>query len=342
MYYCHNCKKKFRKYRRRCPICGGRCYRGRDIQKIRLLTIVCILVVLLLVLLLTLPKDQTEHPSTEPSTLPSTEATTEPTTEPTSEPTEPAPTNPIGIYTRQELESFDNTSYGYGPGANLPNQNNRPEYAMAEQSKYEKYGANFIGPDNNTIYLTFDCGYEYRIKDENGNDVPVTSLILDTLKEKNVKGVFFVTMHYVKSEPELVQRMIDEGHAVGNHSNNHPVMPTLNIDKMEEEVMSLHNYVLENFDYTMTLFRPPTGEFSIRSLAVVQNLGYKNVHWSFAHADWDTENQPDVAKSLETVLNKAHPGAIYLLHAISETNAALLGDAIDGFRAKGFSIELFQ
>ena len=166
--------------------------------------------------------------------------------------------------------------------------------------------------------------------------------MLDTLKEKNVKGVFFVTMHYVTSEPEMVKRMINEGHAVGNHTNNHPVMPTLSIDKMVDEVMSLHNYVKDTFGYEMHLFRPPTGEFSIRSLAVVQSLGYKNVHWSFAYNDWDPEKQPEVQSALDNVLKKAHSGAIYLLHAVSETNATLLGDAIDGFLAKGFKIELFN
>ena len=106
--------------------------------------------------------------------------------------------------------------------------------------------------------------------------------------------------------------------------------------------MSLHEYVLEHFGYTMTLFRPPEGNYSVQSLCVVQSLGYKTVHWSFAHGDYDTANQPDVAASLELVKNCHHSGAIYLLHAISTTNAAILGDAIDFFRAEGYNLELFQ
>ena len=92
----------------------------------------------------------------------------------------------------------------------------------------------------------------------------------------------------------------------------------------------------------MTLFRPPTGEFSIQSLAVVQNLGYKNVHWSFAYMDWDTEKQPDPASALQNMTSSAHNGAIYLIHAISTTNAAILGDAIDSFISQGYEITLFQ
>lgn len=306
----------------------------------------------------------TEPPTTTP--LPTTPEPTDPTeTTVPIQPTEPAPTQPpvttqptqppvttpptqpgvsgeyIGsLYTRDQLMAMSNEKFGYGPGPASKDQ--RAIYAVADQQRYEKYGANFIAPDNNCIYLTFDCGYEYTATDANGNKYRVTERILDVLKEKNVKGVFFVTMYYVKSQPDLVQRMIDEGHAVGNHTNNHPVMPDISIDKMVEEVMSLHNYVLDNFGYKMTLFRPPTGAFSVRSLAVVQSLGYKNVHWSFAYMDWETESQPETTAALQRVKSYAHSGAIYLLHAISTTNASILPDAIDFFKSEGYQLELFQ
>lgn len=280
----------------------------------------------------------TEPPVTEP---PETEppVTEPPTTEPPV--TEPGGSEMIGtLYTRDQLMAMDNKGNGYGPG---PVKNHsRAEYAVGNQNRYGKYGANFIGPDNNCIYLTFDCGYEYTATNPDGSKYRVTEKILNVLKEKDVKAVFFITMDYVKSQPDLVRRMIDEGHVVGNHSKTHPVMPQCSIDKMVDEVMSLHNYVLDNFGYTMTLFRPPTGEFSVRSLAVVQSLGYKNVHWSFAYADWTTDNQMDPATALQTVKDRSHSGAIYLLHAVSTTNAAILGDAIDYFVAEGYTLEAFQ
>ena len=292
------------------------------------------------------------QPSTAPTgttagTTPSTATTaTQPSTAPTQTTT---PTQPSGsdeemignLYTRSELMALNNDTRGYGPGPCNPNNNNRAEYAVGEQNRFGQYGANFIAPDNGKIYLTFDCGYEYTTK-INGKDVRVTEWILDTLKEKNVKAVFFVTMYYCTENPDLIQRMIDEGHAVGNHSNNHPDMTTISIDKAVYEVMSLHEYVEENFGYEMTLFRPPTGNFSARSLAIVQSLGYKNVHWSFAYTDWYTDNQPNPADALNTVTSKAHSGAIYLLHAVSVTNATILGDAIDAFIDKGFELALFQ
>lgn len=375
MYYCPNCKKKFRHYRRNCPICGKRCLHPRLSTTLKLFIAIGILSIVLVGLVIVMclmmrsdsPGDTTSPSvSTGASTIPSSQASqpssvpTDPPTTPSAPPTEPSvpPTEPsvpstapsvpstepvgTGMYTREELEALDNTQFGYGPGPLRDYLNYRPEYAVGEQSRYQQYGANFIAPDNGKIYLTFDCGYEHYTTDKAGNSIPVTGIILDTLKEKNAKGVFFITMDYAESNPELVRRMIDEGHAVGNHTNQHPVMPTLSIDDMVYEVMSLHNYVQEHFGYTMKLFRPPEGAFSVRSLAVVQNLGYKTVHWSFAHADYAPSNQPDVQASLESVLNKAHSGAIYLLHAVSTTNASLLGDAIDGFRDKGFQLDLFQ
>lgn len=245
------------------------------------------------------------------------------------------------LYTRQELEALDRTSNGYGPGNTSGGK--RPPYAVSDQQKYEKYGANFIAPESDKVYLTFDCGYEYSFKDESGKTVRVTEWILDTLKEKNVKAVFFVTMPYCKSQPDLVRRMIDEGHAVGNHTNHHPnSLANLSIDDMVYEIMSLHEYVKKQFGYEMHLLRPPTGAFSIQSLAVAQSLGYKTVHWSFAYADWTPENQPQIQSAYQTITGRHHGGAIYLLHAVSVTNATVLGDVIDFMRNQGYQLALFS
>jgi delta-lactam-biosynthetic de-N-acetylase len=187
----------------------------------------------------------------------------------------------------------------------------------------------FLGEGEDTIYLTFDEGYEYGL----------TGSILDTLQEKDVKAVFFVTEHYAKSQPELVQRIIDEGHVLGNHSASHPSAGLVSLSKTEQEneVMENHNYVLEQFGYSMYLFRYPAGRFSEQSLAIVNNCNYKSVFWSFAYVDYDVENQPDPAESLAKLEERLHPGAIYLLHAESETNASILGELIDYAREQGYS-----
>lgn len=296
--------------------------------------------------------DPTESTQTEPTQPPPTDPTEPSQTDPTQPPTEPTqptqtdppPTEPeiigIGLYTREELENLPTEKYGYGPGRTSGGK--RAPYAESDQIKYGQYAGNFIAPDNGNIYLTFDCGYEYTATAEDGTTYRVTERILDILKEKDVKAIFFITMSYAKKQPDLVQRMIDEGHVVGNHSNSHPIMPDISVDEMIYEVMSLHEYVLENFGYEMTLFRPPTGAFSVQSLAVVQNLGYKNVHWSFAYADYDTANQPQYDEALDLVTRSHHSGAIYLLHAVSTTNAAILSETIDFLLAQGYHLELFS
>ena len=280
----------------------------------------------------TAPPETTAPPTTAPSETTAPPATTPPeTVPPTTAPLE-NPDELVGtLYTRQQLANMDNTKRGYGCGRY--GNPTRPKTPVNSQKAYGQYNATFIKEDTPTVYLTFDCGYEF---------ANLTGSILDTLKEKNIKAVFFVTLHYCKTNPHFVQRMIDEGHIVGNHSANHYSMPTISVDRMVHEIMALHNYVKEKFGYEMTLFRPPKGEHSVRSLALTQSLGYESVLWSFAYNDWQTGAQPDVAQSLQLISSCAHNGAIFLLHAVSATNAALLGDLIDQLQQKGYTIAPYQ
>ncbi len=222
-------------------------------------------------------------------------------------------------------ESLDNTCVGWGCGRT--ERGKRPTSAENCNQKYNKYNALFVGEDNKKVYMTFDEGYE------NGYTAP----ILDTLNKKGVKAVFFVTYDYVKRNPELVKRMIDEGHCVGNHTWSHPSMPSKSAEEMKNEIMRLHDLVKEGFGYEMSLFRFPRGEYSERALAVVKNCGYKSVFWSFAYVDWKTDAQPSVAESLKKAVNGAHNGAIYLLHAVSSTNNAILSELIDNVEAQGYT-----
>lgn len=240
---------------------------------------------------------------------------------------ESEPEAPFQAAVIPNVESLANTSQDWGQGTNV-DEKNRPVSAVSYQEKYGAYHALFIGEETNTIYLTFDEGYEYGC----------TESILNTLKEKGIKAVFFVTEPYAKDQPELVRRMIDEGHTIGNHSVTHPAagLPSQSIEVQQQEVMGNHQYILDNFGYQMHLFRYPAGKFSEQSLAVINNCNYKSVFWSFAYVDYDVKNQPDHKESLKKMTDKLHPGAIYLLHAESETNAAVLGDFIDQVKAAGY------
>lgn len=187
-----------------------------------------------------------------------------------------------------------------------------------------------IPTENKVVYLTFDEGYEY-----NNN----TSKILDTLRDKGVKATFFITGSYLDNNPDLVNRMVEEGHLVGNHTILHyRAAPTLESNQQTyiDDVVALNQK-----DSRISMFhRPPEGGYSERSLALLNSLGYKTVFWSFAYKDWLTDNQPDPKESLELILNNIHPGSILLLHPVSNTNTQILGEVIDGIRGQGYSIEL--
>lgn len=233
----------------------------------------------------------------------------------------------------EQLATLDNTASGWGPGTRK-NEEGRPVSPVNYQEKYGCYDADFIASNTNKVYLTIDEGYE------NG----YTAQILDVLKEKNCPAVFFVTMPYVKANPELIQRMIDEGHIVGNHSVTHPAdgMPSLSLEKQRTEIADLHQYVKDNFNYDMYLFRYPAGIFSEQSLALVQQMGYRSVFWSFAYRDWLTDDQPKPQNALATLAERTHAGAIYLLHAVSKTNTEIMGDFIDQTRAAGYEFARYS
>lgn len=235
-----------------------------------------------------------------------------------------------GSIPTSELSALSNQKLGWGQGLNL-DEKNRPLGSLDYQKKYGQYNAYFIGEDEKIIYLTFDEGWE------NG----YTGAILDTLKEKQVPAVFFCTLDYIEKCPDLIQRMIDEGHAVGNHSDSHPSFPDISIEQCEQEIMNVHNYMLDNYQYEMNLFRAPAGEFSERVLAEVQSLGYKSVFWSYAYKDWEVNNQMGADKAYAKVTGALHNGAIYLLHAVSSDNAEILGKFIDEARAQGYEFKLF-
>lgn len=229
-----------------------------------------------------------------------------------------------------DTKNYSNEKVVWGPGR--AENHARPADPVSLQKKYENFGARFIMNDEKFICLTFDEGYE------NG----YTPVILDTLKEKGVKAVFFVTYDFVKDNPELIERMIDEGHIIGNHTYRHYTLDEVSEQEATEEIVFLDNYMKDVFKYRMTLFRFPKGEFSEKTLALADALGYKSIFWSFAYADWDTQNPADNDEAFKTITENTHNGEIMLLHAVSKTNAEILPDVIDEVRNQGyqFTVEI--
>ena len=204
-------------------------------------------------------------------------------------------------------------------------------YSREFQQRFDSEGLSAVVYDTRTdekrIYLTFDCGYE------NGN----TGLILDVLKEKQVPAAFFCTLYEVKTNPDLIARMVNEGHIVGNHSVTHADFTTLTRTEMAEELMGFDNYMRENFGYSSLYFRFPEGRYNDNAIQLVQTLGFTSVFWSAAYNDWDTTKQKGADYALTQVTKQLHPGMILLLHSVSADNAAALGSIIDTARANGYT-----
>ena len=230
------------------------------------------------------------------------------------------------IYTN--VGSLSNKKIGWGIKRN--DKHEQPDLGAENRKILEKNEGIAVGnKEEKTVYLTFDEGYE----------AGYTAQILDVLKENEVKATFFITAHYVNTQPELVKRMIDEGHIVGNHTVNHKSMPDLNEEQIKEEVMNLHSAIYEKFGYEMKYIRPPMGEFSERTLAILKNLGYTTVMWSFAYDDWDENNQGREAYAKEKILANIHNGAIILLHGNSKDNANVLAECIKEIKNQGYEFK---
>lgn len=206
----------------------------------------------------------------------------------------------------------------------------QPDLGSSNRKVLEENNGIAIGnKEKKYIYLTFDEGYE----------AGYTEKILDTLKQNQVPATFFITAHYVNTQEDLVKRMIDEGHIVGNHTVNHKSMPDLTEEQIRKEVMELHQVIQKIFSYEMKYIRPPKGEFSERTLKYTNSLGYKTVMWSFAYEDWNEDKQPEEQASKEKILKNLHNGEIMLLHGNSNTNTNILESVIKETKNMGFEFK---
>lgn len=216
-------------------------------------------------------------------------------------------------------------SHSHGPASG-----GQPHHTVVSfQDTFDKFGALTLDriSDEKVLYLTFDCGWEY----EN-----LTSRVLDILKEKNVPAAFFCTLDHIKKQGDLINRMINEGHIVGNHSTTHPSFPSLSPSEMAKELETTENYLRENFGYCSKFFRFPSGEYSEKALQVISSIGYMSVFWSVAYNDWNVENIQGKDYTVKTVTERLHNGAVILLHSVSKDNAEALGEIIDRARAEGY------
>lgn len=217
----------------------------------------------------------------------------------------------------------ENWGLGFGESGKCPTGN-----SSAQELK--KYNAYYVeDTKEKKIYLTFDCGYE------NGN----TEAILDALKKHKVSATFFVVGHYLESAPELVNRMVDEGHTLGNHTYHHPDMSKISdaasFQKEMDDVRSLYQEITGK-EMAM-YYRPPQGKYSVANLQMAKDLGYSTFFWSLAYVDWNVDSQPSHEEAFEKLTKRIHPGAIVLLHNTSKTNGEILDELLTKWEDMGYS-----
>ncbi len=234
----------------------------------------------------------------------------------------------------QGIESFSNQKIEWG----IKRNNNHEQPDLGSKNKRileENKGIAMGNSDSKKVYLTFDEGYE----------AGYTEKILEVLKQNEVKAAFFITAHYVNTQPELVQKMIKEGHIIGNHTVNHKSMPSLTLEEIKKEVMDLHTAIYQQFQYEMKYIRPPKGEYSEKTVAYCNSLGYTTVMWSFAYDDWDENKQGREEYAKKKILDNIHNGAVILLHGNSKDNTNILDTCIKEIKAMGYefaSLEEFE
>ena len=205
-----------------------------------------------------------------------------------------------------------------------------PPVGNAGSAQLQQYDAAFLGdPSEKVIYLTFDAGYE------NGS----TEKILDILKKHEVPAAFFLVGNYIEQNADLVRRMVQEGHIVGNHTMHHPDMSKISdkaaFQKELEDLEKLYKEVTgENIP---KYYRPPQGIYSEENLKMAKELGYKTVFWSLAYVDWNNDKQPTKEQAFSKLIPRIHNGAVVLLHSTSSTNAEILDELLTKWKELGYS-----
>lgn len=205
-----------------------------------------------------------------------------------------------------------------------------PPTGNATADQLKQYDAFYMGDTSKKIiYLTFDAGYE------NG----YTTTILDALKKHNVPATFFLVGNYITSSPDLVKRMVEEGHHVANHTYSHPNMSSISSTAaFQNELEKLESAFEEITGQKMIKFyRPPQGKYSEENLKMAKELGYKTFFWSLAYVDWYNDKQPTKELAFKKLLGRIHPGAIVLLHSTSKTNADIMDELLTKWEEMGYA-----
>ena len=235
-------------------------------------------------------------------------------------------------YYKDSYNKIDNTTRGWW--ATNRKDGTRPS-GGADINELKKYRAYYMGPDEKTIYLTFD---------EGALDTYVKEIV-DVLDRNNVKATFFLCYKFIENNKDLIRKMVKNGHLIGNHTANHNSMPSLatkdNFDKYLYEIKKVEDIYYEIIGQKMEkIYRDPKGEWSYRDLQIMKDLGYKSFFYSSYYMDFGNSVSKEYA--LNELTKRNHNGAIYLLHPKNKGNLEALDPFIKELKNKGYRFDIVK
>jgi peptidoglycan/xylan/chitin deacetylase (PgdA/CDA1 family) len=179
------------------------------------------------------------------------------------------------------------------------------------------------------VALTFDC-------EGSGDNMQE---ILDILEDYQLKGTFFLEGQFARNYPHMIERVLEYGHEVANHSLSHKDFKQLNRDEAHFEVDELEELVSNaaRRPIPMRFFRFPFGSRDQQQLDQIAELGYQSVFWSVDPMGWRADATPQ--QVAETIISESENGAIILMHCHPQADRGALPIVIEGLQKKGFAIE---
>lgn len=161
-----------------------------------------------------------------------------------------------------------------------------------------------------------------------------TPRLLDMLKQRNIKATFYVVGKNVREYPDIVRRILAEGHEIGNHTWDHQALSSMSAERVHQELAMTHNAVLEVAGYQIRTMRPPYGATNLRvKQQCYQEFGYPTILWSVDPLDWKRPGSSVVA---QRIISSTHAGAIILSHDIHEPTINAMPQTLDALLNKGY------
>lgn len=193
-----------------------------------------------------------------------------------------------------------------------------------------------LPPNRKSVYTRCEVAVPLiAITFDDGPDPVLTPRLLDLLKERKIHATFFLVGKNAAAFPDVVRRIVDEGHEVGNHSWSHPLFTQLSKDSVESQLRRTHDAIVKACGVAPLLYRPPYGAVGVSQRARIEkSFGYPAILWDVDPQDW--KHPRSAQKVYDAIHSQTRPGSIILCHDIHETTVAAMPATLDDLIARGY------